>query len=198
MHLPPANLVQGSDKYIVDGSGVARDLDIDPQALGFDDSAEMATATYRIGGKTAHLELLMYPTQQLAKKYEDKWMAASPDDKVFRKRVSALLALVRGSHDEAVAKSILDGVNYETQVISAQPRMDISLRTVILTIFDFIGIALLFTFVVGVSYGGVRVFVKKGFHATRVSEAPGQRNDGAIADGRPPDYKRIVPRFGND
>ena len=34
--------------------------------------------------------------------------------------------------------------------------------------------------------------------ATGVSEAPGQRNDGAIADGRPPDYKRIAPRFGND
>ena len=171
MHLPPANLLQGSDKYIVDRSGVARELDIDPEALGFDDSAEMATATYRIGGKTAHLVLLMYPTQQLAKKYEDKWMAASPDDKAYRKRVSALLALVRGSHDEAVAKSILDGVNYETQVISAQPRMDISLRTVILTIFDFIGIALLFTMVVGVSYGGVRIVVKK-LYPDRVFDRP--------------------------
>jgi len=143
MHLPPANLIQGSDKYIVEPSGVARELNIDPQELGFDDSVEMATANYRIGGKTVHLVLLMYPTQQLAKKYEDQWTAKSPDDGAFRKRVSALLAMVRGSRDESSAKSILDGVNYETQVISAQPRMDLSLRTVILTIFNFIGIAFL-------------------------------------------------------
>jgi hypothetical protein len=161
VHLPPENLIQGSDRYIVDASGVARELDIDPQELGFDDSVEMATANYRIGGKTAHLVLLMYPTQQLAKKHEDVWTAKSPGDAAFRKRVSALLALVRGSHDESIAKSILDGVNYETQVISAQPRMDISLRTVILTIFSFIGFALLFTVVVGFSFGGLRVFVKK-------------------------------------
>jgi hypothetical protein len=171
MHLPPTNLIQGSDKYIVDPSGVARELDIDPQALGFDDSVEMATANYRIGGKTAHLVLLMYPTQQLAKKYEEQWMATSPGDSAFRKRVSALLALVRGSHDESLAKSILDGVNYETQVISAQPRMDISLRTVILTIFSFIGIAFVFTAVVGLSYGGVRVFVKR-LYPNRVFDRP--------------------------
>jgi hypothetical protein len=160
MHLPPSNLIQGSDKYIVDASGVTRELDVDPQALGFEDSVEMATADYRVGGKTAHLVLLMYPTQQLAKKYEDLWMAKSPGDAAFRKRVSALLAMVRGSRDESIAKSILGGVNYETQVISAEPRMDISIRTVILTIFSFIGIALLFTVVVGLSYGGVRIFVK--------------------------------------
>ena len=71
-----------------------------------------------------------------------------------------LIAFVRGSHDPAVAKSILDGVNYESQVTWDQPRPDLSLRQVILTIFTFIGIALLFTVVVGLSFGGVRIFVK--------------------------------------
>src|SRR5205814_8442487 len=95
-HLPPANLIQGSDKYVVDPSGIARGLDLDPQQLGFDDSVEVATADYRVGGKTAHLLLLMYPTQQLAKKYDEQWAANSPDDAAFRKRVSAVVALVRG------------------------------------------------------------------------------------------------------
>jgi len=171
MHLPPANLIQGSDKYIVDASGVARELDVDPQALGFDDSVEMATASYRVGGKTLHLVLLMFPTQQLARKYEDIWMAKSPGEAGFRKRVSALFALVRDSHDASIAKSILDGVNYETQVIEAQRRPDISLRTVILTIFTFIGVALLFTVVVGISYGGLRVFVKARY-PDRVFDRP--------------------------
>jgi hypothetical protein len=171
VHLPPQNLIQGSERYAVDPSGIGRALDVDPQSLGFDDSVEVATADYRVNGRLAHLILLMYPTQQLAKKYEDQWSANSPGDKDSRKRVSALFAIVRGSNDAAVAKAILDGVNYETQVTWNQPRPDISLRDVILTIFSFIGIALLFTVVVGLSYGGVRVFVKARY-PDRVFDRP--------------------------
>ena len=170
-HLPPANLVQGSDKYIVDASGVTRGIDLDPQTLGFEDSVEVATADYRIDGKPAHLVLLMYPTQQIAKKYEDQLSTATPDAAPFRKRVGALVALVRGSRDPSIAKAILDGVNYETQVTWDQPRPDISISDVILTIFTFIGIALLFTLVVGLSYGGLRVFVKARY-PNRVFDRP--------------------------
>jgi hypothetical protein len=170
-HLPPQNLIQGSERYVVDASGIDRTLGVDPQSLGFDDSVEVATADYRVNGKIAHLVLLMYPTQQLAKKYEDEWLANAPGDKDFRKRASALFAIVRGSHDPAIAKAILDGVNYETQVTWDQPRPDISLKDVILTIFSFIGIALLFTVVVGLSYGGLRIFVKARY-PDRVFDRP--------------------------
>src|SRR5207253_7303103 len=88
-----------------------------------------------------------------------------------RKRIGALLAIVRGSRDPAVAKAILNGVNYETQVTWDQPRPDISMRDVILTIFSFIGIALLFTLVVGLSFGGVRIFVKARY-PDRVFDRP--------------------------
>jgi len=170
-HLPPANLIQGSDKYVVDASGIGRELNLDPQSLGFDDSVEVATASYRFGGNKARLVLLMYPTQQIAKKYEDRWATAAPNDAAFRKRVGALLALVRGSRDASIATAILDGVNYETQVTWDQPRPDVSLREVILTIFTFIGIGLLFTIVVGVSFGGLRIFVKARY-PDRVFDRP--------------------------
>jgi hypothetical protein len=98
-------------------------------------------------------------------------LANAPGDKDFRKRVSALFAIVRGPHDPAIAKAVLDGVNYETQVTWDQPRPDISLKEVILTIFSFIGIALLFTVVVGLSYGGVRIFVKARY-PDRVFDRP--------------------------
>ena len=171
MHLPPANLIQGSDRYIVDASGIGRELNLDPQTLGFDDSVEVATADYRVDGKTAHLVLLLYPTQQIAKKYEDQWSTNAPDDLAFRKRVGALLALVRRASDVSVAKAILDGVNYETQVTWDQPRPDLSVREVILTIFTFIGVALLFTVVAGLSFGGLRVFVKARY-PDRVFDRP--------------------------
>jgi len=170
-HLPPLNVIQGSDRYVVDASSIGRDLNIDPQTLGFDDSVEVATASYRIGGKTAQLILLMYPTQQVAKKYEEQWASTAPDDGAFRKRVGAILALVRSSRDPSIAKTILDGVNYETQVTWDEPRPDISLPDLILTIFQGIGIALLFTIIVGLSFGGVRVFVKSRY-PDRVFDRP--------------------------
>ncbi len=110
--------------------------------------------------------LLLYPTQQIAKKYGDQWDGRNSGDTAFRKRIGAILALVRGTKDPAVAKAILDGVNYETQVTWNERRPDISIRDVILTIFTFIGIALIFTVVIGLSFGGVRVFVKRRYPGT--------------------------------
>jgi hypothetical protein len=159
-HLPPENLVEGSERYIVDEASIGRDLELNPANLGFDDSVEVAAADYRVKGRTAHLVLLMYPTQQVAKKYEDQWTNGKDNESTFRKRVGPLVAWVRGSRDPVIAKSILDGVNYESQVIWDQPRPDLSLRQVILTIFTFIGIALVFTLVAGLSFGGLRIFVK--------------------------------------
>jgi hypothetical protein len=162
-HLPSNNLVQGTDRYVVDPDSVDRRLGLDASKLGFEDSAEMATANYRVGGKSAVLVLLLYPTQQLAKKYADQLDAASSDDAPFRKRVGALVALVRGSRDPSVAEQILDAVNYESKVTWNERRPDLSLRDLILTIFTGIGIGLLFTVVAGISFGGVRIFVKSRY-----------------------------------
>jgi hypothetical protein len=162
-HLPPENLVQGSERYIVDEASIGRDLELNAATLGFDDSVEVAAADYRVKGRIAHLVLLMYPTQQVAKKYEDQWINSPGNESTFRKRVGPLIAWVRGSRDPAIAKSILDDVNYESQVIWDQPRPDLSLRQVILTIFTFIGVALVFTLVVGLSFGGLRIFVKSKY-----------------------------------
>ena len=159
-HLPPQNLVQGSEKYVLDETGISPELGLDRRLLGFEDSVEIATADYLVGGKSAHLVLLLYPTQQVAQKYALHWEASDSIDPGLRKRVGPLVALVRGSRDPGVASAILDGVNYESQVTWNEPRPDISFPDMILTIFGFIGIALLFTIVAGISFGGLRIFVK--------------------------------------
>jgi hypothetical protein len=159
-HLPLNNLVPESDKYIVDPAGLDRRLALDPNDLGFDDDVEIATGRYQINGKTAELVLFWYPTQQIAKKHVEAWDASSPDQKDFRKRVASLVAWVRETSDPEVARQVLNSVGYESNVTWDQPRPDLSLKEVILTIFTFIGIALLFTVVAGISFGGLRVFVK--------------------------------------
>src|SRR5439155_10383229 len=159
-HLPPQYLVQGSEKYVLDETGISPEWGLDRQLLGFDDSVEVATADYLVDSKSLHLILLLYPTQQVAQKYARRWEQNASMNPSLRKRVGPLVALVRGSPDPAVARTILDAVNYESQVTSNQPRPDISFPEMILTIFAFIGIALLFTIVAGISFGGFRIFVK--------------------------------------
>ena len=170
-HLPPENLVEGSEKYLVDPTGIGTDLKLDPEKLGFDDSVEIATAEYNVGGKSAQLVLLMYPTQQIAKKYAEDWDTVSPDDSAFRKRAVSLLGVVRGTGDADVAKTILDGVNLESQVTWNERLPDITIQQIILTIFTFIGIALAFTIVAGISFGGLRIFVKARY-PNRIFDRP--------------------------
>lgn len=161
--LPPENLVQGTDKYILVPEALPQKLGLDPALLGFDSSVEVATGEYRVDGKSASLVLLLYPTQQIAKKFAEEWDTRSPEDAAFRKRRGPLVAVVRGSSDPGVAETLLGPVNYESQVTWNEPPPDLFLPDVILTIFTFIGIVLFFCIVIGISFGGIRVMVKKWF-----------------------------------
>jgi hypothetical protein len=162
-HLPPRNLLAGSDKYILDPANIDRSFELAGANLGFDDDAEAATASYHVDGHPARLLLLLYPTQQLAKKYAEQLDAAKPALAGFTKRVGPLVAIVSGLTDASAARSILDDVNYETKVTWNKPKPRVGIAEVILTAFTFIGIALAFTVVAGISFGGVRIFVKSRY-----------------------------------
>ena len=73
------------------------------------------------------------------------------------------MAIVYGSRSEALATAILDEVSHEFKVTWDEPPPGLGLGTMIITIFTFIGLALAFTTIVGVSFGGIRVFVKSHF-----------------------------------
>jgi hypothetical protein len=158
--LPPLYLVPGSERYILYPEDLDPALKLDAATAGFEDSVEIATAAYDVDQKRVQLILLLYPTQQIAKKYFDAWKSATPEGGPFRKRVASVISLIRGTADAAIAGKILDPVNYETQVTWNEPRPDISFPDLILTIFTFIGLAVLFVTVAGISFGGLRVFVK--------------------------------------
>jgi hypothetical protein len=77
--LPSTNLVPGSEEYILDAANIQKVEGVDPSTIGFEVSAEATTADYRIGGKTVRLLLVLYPTQQIARKYADQMNAATPN-----------------------------------------------------------------------------------------------------------------------
>src|SRR5262245_28552557 len=53
-YLPADNLVEGTERYLLHAEAIDPGAGIDAEKLGFDSSAEAATATYRADGKSAH------------------------------------------------------------------------------------------------------------------------------------------------
>src|SRR5205823_109023 len=105
-HLPLANLVPGSEEYILDAAYLDKN-GVTASELGFDTSEEAATADYRVNGNALHLLLVLYPTQQIARKYTDQIIATTPALMQSTKRIGPLLAITSGTTDTPTIKSIL-------------------------------------------------------------------------------------------
>jgi len=159
-HLPTTNLVAGSETYILDETNVPTIEGVSPSSFGFESSAEAAFADYRVNGKTAHLLLLLYPTQQIAKKYSDQINASAPQLTSSQKRIGPLLAIVTGASDDSSVHSILDQVHYSSKVTWNEPQPGLGLGPIIVTVFTFIGILLGLCVIVGFGLGGMRVLMK--------------------------------------
>jgi hypothetical protein len=170
-YVPATNILPGSEKYVLSPESIDRASGLDPERLGFDFSAEAATAAYRVRGTTARLLLLLYPTQHIAKKHADEMESALKPSVTFLKRSGPLVAIVYGSRDQTVAASILDGVSHEFKVTWNEPPPGLGLGTMLITIFSFIAVALAFTTIAGLSFGGLRVFMKSRY-PNRVFDRP--------------------------
>jgi hypothetical protein len=171
--LPSTNLIPGSEEYILDAANIQKVEGVDPSALGFDVSAEAATANYRINGKTIRLLLVLYPTQQIAKKFTDQINAATPNLAGSRRRVGPLLAIVSGTADAAAIESLLGQVHYSSNVMWQEPKPGLGLGPIIVTVFTFIGLLLGVCIVAGFGLGGARLLMKT-FFPNRVFDRPEQ------------------------
>jgi Family of unknown function (DUF6599) len=171
--LPATNLIPGSEEYILDAANIQKVEGVDPSALGFEVSAEATTADYRINGKTVRLLLVLYPTQQIAKKFADQMNAATPNLAASRRRVGPLVAIVSGTSDPSAIESLLGQVHYVSNVMWEEPKPGLGLGPIIVTVFTFIGLLLGVCVVAGFGLGGARL-VMKSFFPNRVFDRPGQ------------------------
>jgi hypothetical protein len=106
-----------------------------------------------VEGNKAHLLLLLYPTQQIAKKIEDQILSTTPGKTTFRKRVGPLLAIVSGLTDASMSQSLLEQVHYQSTVTWSEPQPGLGLGPIIVTAFTFIGILVALSLLVGVGLG---------------------------------------------
>jgi hypothetical protein len=171
--LPSTNLIPGSEEYILDAANIQKVEGINPSALGFEASAEATTADYRINGKTIRLLLVLYPTQQIAKKYAEQLNATTPNLASSRRRVGPLLAIVSGTSDVSVMESLLGQVHYASNVMWEEPKPGLGLGPIIVTVFTFIGLLLGVCIIAGFGLGGARLAMKS-FFPNRVFDRPEQ------------------------
>lgn len=162
-HLPASNLVAGSEEYILAASDIEKVEGVHPSDLGFDSSAEAASADYRINGKTIHLLLVLYPTQQIAKKISDQINTASPKFNDSRKRIGPVLAIVSNASDTSMAQALLEQVHYSSSVTWNEPQPGLGLGPIIVTVFTFIGLLLGICIIAGFGLGGARLMMKTFF-----------------------------------
>jgi len=170
-YLPAANVIEGTERYLLTADAIDKAAGLKPEKLGFDFSAEAATAGYRVSATPAQLLLILYPTQHIAKRHSEEIESDGKIASGFIKRAGPLVAIVYGAKDEGIAATILDGVSHEFKVTWNEPQPGLGLGTMLVTIFTFIGVALVFTMIAGVSFGGLRVFVKSRY-GNRVFDRP--------------------------
>jgi uncharacterized protein DUF6599 len=168
--LPENSVIPQSQKFLIGPAAFSRLVDrIPPKAIQFELGAEAALAQYRFDGKDAKLLLVSYPTPQLAAKMLRSFQAlpalAQQDSgkTLFIERKGSLVAFVMDAPNLAAAEKLLGLVTYSTDVTWNQyvaPASE-NVGTVMMAIFSLAGFLLLFSFVAGVAFGGVRVLTKR-------------------------------------
>jgi hypothetical protein len=170
-YLPTQSYVKNSAKYVL-GPETLNKLasPIPPSMVDFSRGAEVAIGTYNTAGGEATLLLISYPTPQIAgdhlRSIQAQTQNAQPSATIFSKRTGPIVVLASGALSQSEAKSLLASVNYDADVTwnentytTKKDNLANLLVNVIVLCFIIIGFAL----VVGVAFGGVRVFAKRFF-----------------------------------
>jgi hypothetical protein len=174
--LPQQNLVERSDHYVL-GPQALNQLFPGPlgDSLGFQTGAEAELARYHAGGNEVSLLIVDFPTPQLAeqelKELQKKFnvnssrpAAGSPT--LYAKRSLTLLSIVSGASTQAEADVLLGQVESGTELTWNEPAFQFkepSIEMMILGTLVGTGFICLFALIAGLSFGGLRLVVKRLF-----------------------------------
>lgn len=174
-YLPSEALEANSSRYVAGPAGLAAmDAPLPAEVVDFNRSPEIALGTYRTRGGNARLMVIAYPTPQIAAErlravaaYRPPPVAGAPEAGLafMAKRSGPLVAVVAGEVTTAEAASLLGQVNYDADVTWNERTITQrdNIGNLVIGVFTLIGVLLLFTLVIGISFGGLRVVAKRLF-----------------------------------
>ncbi|MCU1241771.1 MAG: hypothetical protein JWO71_2497 [Candidatus Acidoferrum typicum] len=175
-YLPKEDLVNATQRYVLGPVGLrsAAESVGKPEitdltsAVGFASGAEAMLAQYHHGRDAGVLLLIDYPTPQLAELHsrhlETALSESGKDAGTKIERNGSLLSMVIAPSSRAFADTLRNAVTYHTQVTWNEPSQtatDPSWALVLYRIFFGTGIFMIAAIVLGIAFGGLRVFTKR-------------------------------------
>jgi len=169
-YLPEEDIRPQSQKFLIGPAAFGRlEQRVPASAIGFEAGAEALLAEYSIGGSRARLLLISYPTPQFAasklRALRDLPAVRRGEDagNMAVRRTGSLIAFVLDAPELKAAEQLLGRVRYDMNVTWNEyvpgPRDNVA--DLMLTVFGLAGFVLLFAFVAGLAFGGVRVLAKR-------------------------------------
>jgi hypothetical protein len=175
-YLPKEDLVNATQRYALGplalraaGESVGHpEIDGLTNAVGFATGAEVMLAQYRRGREAGVLVLIDYPTPQLAElhsRHLETALAESTKGAGTKiERTGSLLSMVIAPSSPTFADTLRNAVNYHTQVTWNEPSQtatDPPWALILYRIFFGTGIFMIAAIVLGIAFGGLRVFTKR-------------------------------------
>jgi hypothetical protein len=184
----PKGFIDGTQKYALGPAGFQNGLATLKREefaglaseAGFTSGAEAMLAEYRKGSDSAVVLLIEYPTPQLAEQHlrhlEQALSPAAKQAGTTIERNASLLTLVLEPTSQAYGDSLRAAVNYGTHVTWNEPTHTITdppWLVILSRIFLATGLFMAVAVVLGIAFGGVRIFAKI-FFPGKVFDRPEQ------------------------
>jgi hypothetical protein len=175
--LPKDSYVKNTAKYILGPATLDKvGAPVSAEFVDFPAGAEVVLGDYTSSGGGATLELITYPTPQIAAEHLRRIEAARQSNappaspplpgNFFDKRTGPILVIASGALSAGEAKALLASVNYDANVtwnentyFTKRDNVANLLVNIIYLCFIIIGFAL----VAGLAFGGLRVFFRRVF-----------------------------------
>jgi Family of unknown function (DUF6599) len=126
--LPPQGIVAGSHKYVLGPVAMQRTVPTMPASLvGFQQGAELQTATYKLNGKHVMLIFFSYPTNSIARaRFAAFQQSLGVNQKngagaIYGRLERSYVLLVQGAQSKEVAERLMGRLSIEQQVSWDQP-----------------------------------------------------------------------------
>lgn len=177
-YLPRQSMVANSIKYALGPVAIDKlNAPLSADLVDFNAGAEVVLGSYKSSGGEATVLVISYPTPQIATEHLRRMDAAhmqSDANSFFDRRTGPIVVVASGPFSASEAKDLLASVNYDADVTWNEntyinPRDNVG--SLLVNVIILCGIILGFALVAGVSFGGIRILVKR-FFPDRVFDRP--------------------------
>jgi hypothetical protein len=177
-YLPKQSMIANSIKYALGPVAIDKlNAPLSAELVDFDAGAEVVQGSYKSSGGDATVLVISYPTPQIATEHLRRMDAAQAQSKAspfFDRRSGPIVVVAAGPFSASEAKALLTSVNYDADVTwnentYVNPRDNVG--SLLVNVIILCGIILGFALVAGVSFGGIRILVKR-FFPDRVFDRP--------------------------